>query len=410
MKKLAISVLATGSLALAIGAAEAEASTYKVKSGDSLWKIASQNNVSISSLKQWNKLSSDMIYVNQTLELAGSTSTPVNSVKTNKTESTTSATSTYKVKSGDSLSRIASNYGTTVATLQQLNGISGHLIYVGQTLKVTGTASTNTEATTKSETSPTDSYTVVSGDSLSRIASKKGTTVSKLQQLNGISGHLIYVGQTLKVTGNTTAPTKVESSPTGSYKIVGGDTLSGIAYRHGITVTQLQTWNGLTSSIIRVGQVLKIENRVTVPQPGTSQVSTPVTTPEVSSSNSTTINKLISLATSFKGVPYVWGGSSPGGFDCSGYIYYVYNKAAGINLPRTNAKGLDARSYEVSSPQIGDLVFFSNTYTSGISHVGIYIGNNSFVHAGGDRVQVTSLNNSYWSKHFDSYKRFYAMD
>ena len=105
-----------------------------------------------------------MIYVNQTLELAGSTSTPVNSVKTNKTESTTSATSTYKVKSGDSLSRIASNYGTTVATLQQLNGISGHLIYVGQTLKVTGTASTNTEATTKSaaETSPTGSYTVVS--------------------------------------------------------------------------------------------------------------------------------------------------------------------------------------------------------------------------------------------------------
>ena len=410
MKKLAISVLATGSLALAIGAAEAEASTYKVKSGDSLWKIASQNNVSISSLKQWNKLSSDMIYVNQTLELAGSTSTPVNSVKTNKIESTTSATSTYKVKSGDSLSRIASNYGTTVATLQQLNGISGHLIYVGQTLKVTGTASTNTEATTKSETSPTGSYTVVSGDSLSRIASKQGTTVAKLQQLNGISGHLIYVGQKLKVTGNTTAPTKVESSPTGSYKIVGGDTLSGIAYRHGITVTQLQTWNGLTSSIIRVGQVLKIENRVTVPQPGTSQVSTPVTTPEVSSSNSTTINKLISLATSFKGVPYVWGGSSPGGFDCSGYIYYVYNKAAGINLPRTNAKGLDARSYEVSSPQIGDLVFFSNTYTSGISHVGIYIGNNSFVHAGGDRVQVTSLNNSYWSKHFDSYKRFYAMD
>ena len=228
--------------------------------------------------------------------------------------------------------------------------------------------------------------------------------------MNGISGHLIYVGQKLKVTGNTTAPTKVESSSTGSYKIVGGDTLSGIAYRHGITVTQLQTWNGLTSSIIRVGQVLKIENRVTVPQPGTSQVSTPVTTPEVSSSNSTTINKLISLATSFKGVPYVWGGSSPGGFDCSGYIYYVYNKAAGINLPRTNAKGLDARSYEVSSPQIGDLVFFSNTYTSGISHVGIYIGNNSFVHAGGDRVQVTSLNNSYWSKHFDSYKRFYAMD
>ena len=97
------------------------------------------------------------------------------------------------------------------------------------------------------------------------------------------------------------------------------------------------------------------------------------------------------------------------GFDCSGFIYYVYNQA-GVSIPRTNAKGFDARSYEVSKPQVGDLVFFKNTYTAGISHVGIYIGNNQFLHAGGDRVQVTSLSDSYWSKHFDSFKRLYSMD
>ncbi|XKE69228.1 C40 family peptidase [Jeotgalibacillus malaysiensis] len=115
---------------------------------------------------------------------------------------------------------------------------------------------------------------------------------------------------------------------------------------------------------------------------------------------------MIQEAQSHLGTPYVWGGSVPGGFDCSGFIYYVYNKA-GFSTARTNAEGQHARSYEVSNPQVGDLVFFGNTYKKGISHVGIYLGGNQFIHAGDNGVEISSLNNSYWQSKFESFKRFY---
>ena len=348
MKKLAFTILATSSLAVIIGAGDAEASSYKVQSGDSLWKIASNHNTSIANLKQWNNLSSDMIFPNQVLEIGGTTK-PNTQVST-PSPVTPNVNGTYKVKAGDTLSKIAKEYGTTVTKLQSLNGISSHLIYVGQSL-IVSSSSQNTNT---------------------------GTNVG----------------------GSTSS---------GTYKVVAGDTLSGIAHKKGITVTQLQTWNNLTSSLIRVGQILKIQNAVSIPPKDVAGVTNTPSSP-ATGGNADKINQLISLASSLKEIPYVWGGSSPSGFDCSGFVYYVYNTAAGLNLPRTNTKGLDARSYEISNPQVGDLVFFSNTYTSGISHVGIYLGNGSFIHAGGDRVQVSSVTSGYWKDHFDSYKRFYSMD
>src|SRR5699024_12235953 len=93
------------------------------------------------------------------------------------------------------------------------------------------------------------------------------------------------------------------------------------------------------------------------------------------------VTKLINEAISHIGVPYVWGGQSPSGFDCSGFIDYVYNKA-GLSMGRTNTGGYYNRSYHVNNPKVGDLVFFKNTYKSGISHMGIYIGNGNFIQAG----------------------------
>ena len=116
----------------------------------------------------------------------------------------TSATGTYTVVSGDTLSGIAARYGTTVANLVALNGISNpNLIRVGQVLKVSGSASTSTPAA-----SATGTYTVVAGDTLSGIAQRFGTTWQTLQALNGLANpNLINVGQVLKVTGSASAPT-----------------------------------------------------------------------------------------------------------------------------------------------------------------------------------------------------------
>ena len=117
---------------------------------------------------------------------------------------------------------------------------------------------------------------------------------------------------------------------------------------------------------------------------------------------------LINEAMRYRGVPYVWGGYSPSGFDCSGFVSYAINHCgAGWNVGRLTAEGLRGicRSVPSSQAQAGDLIFFQGTYnTPGASHVGIYLGNGQMIHCG-KPVQVTSINTSYWQQHFMSFGR-----
>ncbi|MET1015118.1 MAG: C40 family peptidase [Paenisporosarcina sp.] len=114
---------------------------------------------------------------------------------------------------------------------------------------------------------------------------------------------------------------------------------------------------------------------------------------------------LASIAPAFLGSPYVPGGKLPTGFDCSGFIYYVHNEA-GLNIIRKSSAGYYKDAAKVVEPQIGDLVFFKDTYISGISHMGVYIRDNKFIHAGSRGVEITSLDNSYWKSHFVDFRRF----
>lgn len=123
-----------------------------------------------------------------------------------------------------------------------------------------------------------------------------------------------------------------------------------------------------------------------------------------SSSSSVSSSAVVSKALALKGIPYRFGGTTPAGFDCSGFVQYVF-KQAGKSVSRTTLSQY-AQSYKVSSPRPGDLVFFANTYRPGISHVGIYIGNNQFVHSGGSKSEVKSLNGPYWGAKFHSFRRF----
>lgn len=115
-------------------------------------------------------------------------------------------------------------------------------------------------------------------------------------------------------------------------------------------------------------------------------------------------SKVVSVGLSLQGTPYKWGGTTPAGFDCSGFLQYVY-KQAGKSISRTTLS-IFSETKQVSSPQPGDLVFFANTYRPGISHAGIYIGNNQFVHSGGSKAEVVSLDNSYWGPKFHSFRSF----
>lgn len=156
---------------------------------------------------------------------------------------------TYTVVAGDTLTKIAQKYGTTVDNLVALNSIADkNKIYVGQVLKVKGDASNNTNSTF-------GAYTVKAGDTLSKIASAYGTTYQYLAQINNISNpNVILVGQVLKV------PQKANTSKSTTYIVKAGDTLSKIAQKYGTTYQKIASDNGIANpNKIYVGQKLIIK-------------------------------------------------------------------------------------------------------------------------------------------------------
>jgi cell wall-associated NlpC family hydrolase len=112
----------------------------------------------------------------------------------------------------------------------------------------------------------------------------------------------------------------------------------------------------------------------------------------------------LSIARQYLGTPYRYGGSDPRGFDCSGFVLFVFRQL-GITLPH-NAADQFARLPAVSQPQPGDLVFF-HTYGSGVSHVGIYAGDNRFIHSprSGKTVEYTDMRIDYWRTRYRGARR-----
>lgn len=117
-------------------------------------------------------------------------------------------------------------------------------------------------------------------------------------------------------------------------------------------------------------------------------------------------DQIIANAKTYIGVPYLWGGTSPAGFDCSGYVQYVFRQS-GISLPRTTTEQYQIGTYvSKANLQPGDLVFLQNTYREGISHVGIYIGNGKMIHASSSKgVVISDLSTSYYTQHYYGARR-----
>ena len=292
-------------------------------------------------------------------------------------------------------------------------------------------ATVSTHAATK-----TIKYKIKSGDSLYAIAKKNHTTVTKVRKANGMKkGETLKIGKVLKVPTNkkiAKKTTKKKSIKLSKYKIKKGDTLSRIARRHHTTIAKLTKTNGM-----KKGDTLKLGRMIKVPKTtyivakkkktsnkklvaslshlDTVSLKATAKTKKTKKSNKFVFSNLFSgskkadLAKCKKiesdakkklGKRYVWGASgTKNTYDCSSFTKYVYRKN-GISIPRTSINQSKHGKYvKRKDLKKGDLIFFdtSKRRKGYVNHVGIYLGNNKFIHASSakKRVVVSSLSKFY---------------
>ncbi len=276
--------------------------TYSVRAGDTVSGIAARFHTTVAAISRANDLGPRaLIRIGQVLTIPASvgttspTSTTAGSSSGGPASTSSGATTTYTVRTGDTLSGIAAQHGTTVARITSLNHLSSTVIQPGQRLVLSrspaSAATSSSGQASASSSSHTARYTVRSGDTVSGIAARHGTTVAAIIRANDLGPTaLIRIGQVLAIpTGGGTTSSGTSTSTSGSsttgtttYTVRSGDTLSGIAARHGTTVDRITALNDLSSTVIHPGQRLRVAGSTS------SGSSSPGTTSGSSSSGSST--------------------------------------------------------------------------------------------------------------------------
>ncbi len=205
---------------------------YVVQKGDSLWSIAKKLNTTVDELKRLNNLTSNNLAIGQVLKIPGSS----------PTENTDEY---YIVKSGDTLYSIARENGLTVQDIINLNNLSSTNLKVGQRLKL--------KATIPSTQTDENIYIVVKGDSLYAIANRFNISVQDIIDANNLKSTALSIGQKLII------PSQNNNSEL--YTVVSGDTLYKIANKFNVSVDELKKINNLTNNTLSIGQKLKIPSK-----------------------------------------------------------------------------------------------------------------------------------------------------
>lgn len=316
----------------------------------------------------------------------------------------------YTVVKNDTLWGLSKKYGVSVSDLKKANGISGHLIYVGQKLQIptksTKTAKTSTSTSTVDTTSTT--HTVVKGDTLWSLAKKYGVSVGTLMKANNLSSSTILIGQSLNLragmtaygvngvttgssstaastnTASSTSTTASSQAPKAKKSTTTNTSSNSNTSTSANTQSQSTASNSSASTTTNTNTAASNANTTSSTNTAASSSQAVSQAPTASTSTATTTasasaSAITSYALTFLGVPYVWGGTTPSGFDCSGLVQYVYSHF-GINLGRTTyTQQYAGTKISVASAQAGDLYFWGS-YGSAY-HVAIALGGGQYVMA-----------------------------
>lgn len=352
------------------------------------------------------------------------------------------AQATYTVKAGDTLEKIANRFNCKVDALARKNGIKDpKKLQIGQVLRLPTDPSsyrngkvpqtvkpsvkqTSSSGSTKTATISKDKVNVrqkptTSSKSLGQV--EKGRTATVLGEESGwyklkfAGGTVGYVRKDM-VTVATTAKTVAKQAkqapsapPTGSAVTITADDVmlrAGPSTKQAVVATLRK---GVEAKVIgRHGQWLK----VSFPGGATGFVHASLTSAKqsvvASAPPAADRSDLITTARRYLGVRYVYGGETSRGFDCSGFVYFLYRTVEGITLPRTSSEqagsGISVKKEDL---QPGDLVFFRTGRSTRINHAGIYIGDGNFIHAssGGGVVKIDSLTTGYYAARFVTARR-----
>ncbi|MGA2554489.1 MAG: NlpC/P60 family protein [Smithella sp.] len=291
----------------------------------------------------------------------------------------------YRVQNGDTLYSISKKFGVSLHEIKQANNLQKSRIKPKQILNISseeGSVGSSSKHSAKSKSKPVY-YTVKKGDTLSRIAKRTHHPMKQIAALNHINNKSLHVGQKIVLAKSTYVSAKSEPVPEDNDLTAEEDDATPDVVNENDTKETTEASNDEPE---RKGELLGKWN-----SPDEMQL-------------------FVKVATGFIGAPYRFGGSSLKGIDCSSFVQKIY-RIFDVTLPR-NAAQQSKVGISISRENLtqGDLVFFHTKRSLG--HVGIYIGNNEFVHASSKKrgVRVDSLDTPYYQKRFQRAVRIKGLD
>ena len=427
-KQLLISTVGAAGLLLASAQAVSANTTAEVHQGDTVWGIAHNNNVSIQSIETLNKISSQthIIFPGQKLEIPSQQ-------KAAKTAANTQ-TGTYVVKAGDTLWDIARAHQMSVSQLRKLNNLAANsdLIQIGQVLKVAITSQNAVKSTTavqKSTPAASSASQAPANNSASSSSTAKQSAASSSSVASAASSSAVQSSSSSQAASSSSSAAKqanaaVSSSAVSSSAVqsssssqaasssaakqansaVSSSAASSFAASSSAASNSAaaQTSSASSANTASASSTYTIASKSSQTQTSYSQQSPSVTSPKAaaysqtqtsstastasqtsqsqtsSTAQTTTSNSaVVAIAEKYLGTPYVWGGTSPKGFDCSGFTQYVYSKI-GKQIGRTTvAQESAGTQIPVSQAQAGDLLFWGSKGAS--YHVAISTGGTGYI-------------------------------